>query len=173
MIGKPLPGQAAPYPQTYIDLIEGNDLIDALENTRIHTQSLYGQVAAEKENFRYVDGKWTIKELLIHLIDTERIFAYRALRFSRMDTAPLPGFDENWYADHCQAEGRNLPDLMDEFEIVRKSSQILFRTMNTAQLDFPGLASGMVYPPRVLGWVLAGHNLHHNRILEERYLSKF
>ena len=169
MIEKPKPGQAAPYPQTYVDLMEGSDLLSALEETRLQTLELYGLVSPEKENFRYAEGKWTIKELLIHLIDTERVFAYRALRFSRMDKTPLPGFDENWYADHCHAEQRTLDDLLEEFDIVRKSSQILFRQMNASQLDFPGEASGMVYPPRVLGWVIAGHNKHHNRILKERY----
>lgn len=170
MISKPLAGQAAPYPQSYIDRMTDTDLFGALENTFHSTLKLYGSIPETMANFQYQEEKWSVKELLLHLCDTERIFSYRALRFSRKDATPLPGYDENDYAKNCRAGSRTLASLIEEFEWIRKNTQFQFRNLDPEQLDFVGPANGISYTPRILGWMIAGHNFHHNQILAERYL---
>lgn len=172
MISKPAPGEAAAYPQSYIDLLTETDLQDALRNSAEQTLELIRSTPEEKHNFQYAPGKWTVKEVIQHLIDTERVFAYRALRFSRKDATQLPGYEENDYAPNSNCNGRSLADLAMEYTIVREGSSILYTYMTNEMLDFKGSASNLMYSARILGWVIAGHNLHHNRIIKERYLSR-
>lgn len=171
MIAKPKPGEAATYPQSYIDLLAETDLRAALANSAAQTTQLINSIPAEKHNFQYAPGKWTIKEIIQHLIDTERIFAYRALRFSRKDATPLPSYEENHYAPNSNCNPRALADLANEYTLVRESSIVLYTYMTDEMLDFKGSASNIQYSARILGWVIAGHNLHHNRVLQERYLG--
>jgi uncharacterized damage-inducible protein DinB len=171
MITKPSPGESSDYAQSYIDHLTEDDLLEALSNNLLQTVSLFESVAKEKHNFRYAPGKWTVKELLQHIIDTERIFSYRALRFSRRDNTPLPSYDENLYAPNANTSVRSLEKLLEEYRLVRESSILLFESMTPEMLDFKGTASSVMYSARILGWFMAGHNLHHNKVLKVKYLG--
>lgn len=159
------------YYQRYIDAAPGNDLIEAFHNSEKQTIDLLSGLDAAKEDHRYAEGKWSIKEVLHHIIDAERVFAYRALRFSRKDGTPLPGFEENDYVPNANTSSRSLSDIMEEFKLVRAATVALFRYMDESMLDFAGIASNKAITPRQLGFAIAGHNVHHLRILKERYLS--
>lgn len=124
-------------------------------------------------NFSYAQGKWTIAEVLIHLMDTERIFQYRALRFARNDKTELQGFDQDSYVPESQAPNRNRNDILEEFIAIRKSSIALFASLNDEMLLRSGLASGAKMSVRALGFVICGHQIHHFNILQERYLSSW
>lgn len=168
MIKKP---EAMPdYCRFYVNLTKENDLIESLKNSRDATVRLLSSVPHSKEDFSYAAGKWTIKQLASHLIDCERIYHYRALRFSRKDDTKLPGFEENDYAANANTEKRTLKDLTEEYRIVRESGIILFAHMTEEMLDFTGVANDVFYSPRSLGWMAAGHNIHHCNVLKERYL---
>jgi uncharacterized damage-inducible protein DinB len=126
---------------------------------------------AAKRNYRYADGKWTIRELFQHIIDTERIFAYRALCFARKDETPLPGFEENDYAENSKADKRDWEDMVEEFKAVRKSTQILFNSFDKEQLETAGTASGKSNYVLGIGFIMVGHVNHHVNIIKERYLA--
>jgi hypothetical protein len=124
----------------------------------------------DKFDYRYADGKWTIKEIIQHIIDTERIFAYRALRISRNDQTPLPGFDENDFANNTTAQTRGLQDLLTEFSAVRHSNLLLFKSFSDEQLLRVGIASEHSISVRAIGFILIGHQKYHQKVFEERYL---
>ena len=147
------------------------NLTAALEENKNNAIAFFTSIPARREEYRYQPEKWSVKELILHLVETERIFQYRAFRFSRKDATPLSGFDEDWYAQNNNASVRSLPDIIGEFEAVRNSTIQLFRGMNTDMLDFPGTANGQAVSPRSLGWMTVGHVLHHITILRERYLD--
>lgn len=161
------------YIQRYLDLIPTEDWLEEMKKTGEKTASLYSFLAEEQSNFAYAEGKWTLKELLQHLIDAERIFAYRALRFARNDQTELAGWDEETYAKHYFSSERSLQSLIDEFETVRKSSCLLFENLNEIQLSKTGVANGNEISVETIGKLIVGHNIHHLNIIEERYLSKF
>ena len=124
----------------------------------------------DKFDYRYADGKWTIKDIIQHIIDAERIFAYRALRFARSDTTALPSFDENTYVEEAQANKRSIQDLLTELLIVRQATLALFKTFSEEQLLKKGTASNNPMSVRALGFVIIGHQNHHQRVFLERYL---
>jgi uncharacterized damage-inducible protein DinB len=124
----------------------------------------------DRFDYRYAEGKWTIKDIIQHLIDAERVFAYRALRFARRDQTPLPGFEEDDYVMAAQGNKRGLQDLLTEFLIVRQSTMALFKTFDQETLMQAGTASGRLMSVRALGFVIIGHQNHHMRVFEERYL---
>src|SRR5690606_3947557 len=124
----------------------------------------------EKYDFKYSPGKWTIREVVQHMIDAERIYSYRALCFARNDSTPLPGFDENEYVNNSMATTRNWEDLRLEFLSVRKSSELLFKSFNEEQLMSNGIANNSSIIVLGIGFVIVGHVAHHIRILKERYL---
>lgn len=144
-----------------------NDLLISSLN---ECNSLFDSVATEKENYRYAEGKWSVKELLQHIIDAERVFAYRALRFARNDSSELSGFDENLYVQTCQADKINLPSLLEEFNWLRKSNISMFESMSEDVLRREGRVDGNSISVRALGLIICGHLLHHLKVLEERYL---
>jgi uncharacterized damage-inducible protein DinB len=167
------PSFAAPENcEKYIRLVTGNDLLESLERELDGTISLIRDIPEEMGNFSHAPGKWTIREVLNHIIDQERIFAYRALRFSRGDATPLEGFDESVYNTACNAGNRSLGMMEDEFVIVREATIALFSYMTSEMLDFSGLANGMQVTPRMIGWMTAGHEIHHRNILLTKYLSR-
>lgn len=169
-MSRPVSGDFGAFYQGYADLATGNSVAELLA---IHPAAIAAFITAipeEKANFAYATGKWTIKQLLQHLIDTERIFAYRALRISRKDTTPLPGFDENHYAENAPVEDRSLADLKEEYFLVRKTTDILLASFQEDQLSFVGNASGHPCTLNALCFIIFGHNLHHINILRERYL---
>jgi uncharacterized damage-inducible protein DinB len=125
---------------------------------------------AEKINYRYAKDKWTVKEVLQHMLDTERIFAYRALCIARKDSTHLPGFEENDYAANSKVSKRDWKEMIREFKAVRRSTEILFRSFDKQQLDATGTASGKSVYVLGIGFIIAGHINHHVNVLKERYL---
>jgi hypothetical protein len=159
-----------PFYKTYIESLENVELIDVLTSSSNELISILDNLSEEKFNYSYDIGKWTIKELLQHLIDTERIMSYRALRFSRNDTTILQGFDENIYVENCNANKRNSKELIDEFKAVRTATLLLFNSFDTSMLLKMGNANNSGMSVRALGFMIAGHVLHHLKIIKERYL---
>jgi hypothetical protein len=161
----------APFYQRYINLVpdDGNLLIH-LEDIFSETEDLINPLTEEKMNYRYEPGKWTIKDILVHLSDSERIFVYRALRVSRADETPLPGFEENLFAENAGANQREKEDIMREFSLVRESSIAFIESLSDDALGRKGTANA--YPVSVLLIVnlIYGHHKHHLNILRERYL---
>lgn len=155
----------------YVAEARGADLLEALELSRERMRMVTDRVSPEKETFRYAPEKWSICEVLQHVIDCERIFAYRALRFARKDVTELPGFEENDYAAASEADRRTLKDLMAEYDLVRDSSIILFKSLPAGALVRSGNANGRPITVRAIGWSIAGHSNHHASVLEERYLK--
>lgn len=168
---KPGPGEYAPYTIMYIGLLpdDGRILNHLEENLRATTEFIRG-LPEEKLSYRYADGKWTIKEILAHLIDDERIYAYRALRFARNDQTELPGFEQDAYTLESGANERSVDDLLDEFAIVRKATIALFNSFEDHVLTRSGVASGNVMSVRAIAYHLAGHELRHLNIIKDRYL---
>ena len=160
----------APFYSGYVNLLGEINLLDALEASERDLLATIANLPEEKFLFRYAEGKWTIKELLCHMIDTERIFNYRALRFARKDTTDLPGFDENWYVDYCNANERSVSDLLQEFSEVRASTISLFKSFSDATLMQSGTANGHAMSVRALGFIISGHVWHHLGVIKERYL---
>lgn len=159
-----------PFFHTYINQAPGSDVNKLISEQSASLFRFFARIPEAKRNYRYARGKWTIKEMLQHMIDTERVFAYRALSFARQDKTSLPSFDENSYADHSGAGRRDWYDLIEEFKAVRRSTEILFRSFNKKQLDTVGIANQHPVSVLAMGFVIAGHVNHHLRILKERYL---
>ena len=159
------------YYRNYISLVEENDLFSALENSVDRSLKFWSDLAEEQGNYRYAEGKWSIKELLQHIIDTERIFSYRALAFARGEKVALPGYDENAYGDSCLAQSRLLKEMVEELELVRKSTITLFKSFDESVLDNLGNASGSNLSVRAAGFIIVGHEIHHMNVVKERYLN--
>jgi hypothetical protein len=171
VIAIPRPGanEYNAYYATYISKVGGDDALPALESQIGQTLALLGTVDETRALHRYGEGKWSVKEVVGHLIDAERVFAYRALRFGRADVTPLPGFDENAYVPAARSDVRRLPDLAAEYDHVRAASVDLFRALDQEALARVGEASGKPISVRALAWIIAGHELHHVALLRERY----
>ncbi len=167
---RPIAGDFGAFYQGYADLATGQSVADLLAIHPTQIAAFINALPDDKANYAYAEGKWTIKEMVQHLIDTERIFAYRALRISRKDTTPLPGFDENQYAKNAPVTHRKLADLKEEYLLVRKTTDILLASFQEDQLQFIGNASGHPCTLNALCFIIFGHNLHHIKILKERYL---
>ena len=171
IIPKPEPAEYAPYVIMYIGLLPDDGLIlKHLEDYLHATTDFMRGLPEEKLLYRYAEGKWTIKEILAHLIDDERIYSYRALRFGRNDSTELPGFEQDTYALESGANERSLEGLLDEFALVRRSTIALFNSFDVSVLTRSGIASGNVMSVRAIAYHLAGHELRHLNIIKERYL---
>lgn len=169
--GRPNPEHAPAYAAYYFSLSDRQtDLMEALVKNGEKTAAFIRSIPEDKADFQYADGKWSTKSVIAHVIDTERVFQFRALCISRKDTTPLPGFDEDNYAQHSPVDNRTLEDLAAEFEIVRASSVHLFRHLTAGMIDVVGTASNNPLTPRSAGWIIVGHAIHHCRIIAERYL---
>jgi hypothetical protein len=160
----------ASFYQSYVDNIKDNDFREAIRKNTRQFRKLLEKIPRGKYDFAYAEGKWTIRQMLQHIIDAERVFAYRALRLSRMDPTPLPGWDENLWAANDGAAERRWKDLLQEFMAVRGATQYLFDSLSDAQLRFVGTVWEHPLNAFTIGYVLPGHVVHHMRILEERYL---
>ena len=154
----------------YINQVPENDLMDAFKIESPLLIEFFESIPKEKQDYRYGDDKWTIKEVLQHIIDAERVFAYRALRFARKDPTPLPGFDENLFATNAKIENRNWNDLLEEFKVVRRSSGYLFGSFDIEQLHASGISNNNPSNVLAFGYVVIGHAIHHQKIIKERYL---
>lgn len=155
----------------YINQVKEDDLLPAIKKNTKSMLSFFDRIPKKKREHRYAEGKWSIKELLLHLIDAERIFSYRALRFARKDATPLPGFDENIYVTNAKIDNRTWKDLIREFKAVRNSTELLFESFDEDQLEAGGVStSGHSNYVRAFGFIVAGHCNHHRRVIKERYL---
>ena len=154
----------------YISILGEVTLLEELEISLHEFIHFVQNIPMDKFDYRYAEGKWTINEIIQHVIDTERIFAYRALRISRNDQTPLPGFDENNYVNNTDANNRNLQDLLTELSAVRHSNIFLFKSFSNEQLERTGIASNAGISVRAIGFIIIGHQKHHQKVFEERYL---
>ena len=170
MIQRPQPNQYPVFAGTYINMVpEGADVMQLLNESLTATHAFFTTLPEEKALYAYAEGKWTVKEVLGHMIDTERVFGFRAFCISREELS-LPGFDQDVYVDNTDYNSRSLQHLADEFSITRQSNLYVFKHLNEEQLNRSGTASGNYVTVRALLYMAAGHELHHLRILKERYL---
>lgn len=166
---RPGKDEYASFYEPYVSLIPGDDILGALESQRLQTAHLLAARSEREGNFRYAPGKWSVKEVIGHLSDSERIFAYRALRIARADSTPLSGFEQDDYVRSGGFGERTLADLTEEFAAVRAANLAMFRTLKDEAWIRRGSANKNEVTVRALAYIIAGHELHHRRILEERY----
>lgn len=159
-----------PFYQTYINKSQNVDLKQGLRENFESVYKFLNAIPKDKLEYRYADGKWTIKEVIQHLIDAERIFAYRALRIARQDQTPLPGFEENDYVPASFANDRSRAELLADYKAVRQATVSLFDSFTDAMLLQIGTASNSPISVRALGFITIGHENHHCQVIKERYL---
>lgn len=169
---RPEKNEYAEYYERYISLVEETDIIAALERQQFELLEIFKEIDEAKSFHAYAEGKWTIKELLGHITDTERIFAYRALRISRADETPIEGFEQDGYTENSNAYNTKLPDLISEFLYSRKANVILFQNLTNRAWLRTGTASDATVSVRALAFMMVGHVRHHLNILRERYLNE-
>ncbi len=167
---KPAPGSHPTYFDRYINLVTEDDLQTAFKNQLPVITAFLNSISEEKSVYAYAPGKWTIKELLLHMTDTERIFAFRSLCFARGESQSLPGFDENVYAANSHANERSWAELVNEFLLVRQTTEILFASFTKEAIVNTGTANNNPATALSMGFTAIGHVYHHKKILEERYL---
>ena len=168
---RPSNGDYAPFYAGYIKNVP-DDVIKALEDQLYLTNTFFKAIPADKIDYRYAEGKWSIKEIVGHLIDNERIMSYRALSISRNETQSLPGFDENDYMRESNYSKRNYYDIVDELRKVRESNLPMFKSFSEEILDRKGVANNSEVTVRALLFIIAGHEIHHINIVKKRYLNK-
>lgn len=169
-VPRPVEGDCAPYFFTYINRIAADeDVLAVLADLDRSTPALLAPVLDELAGFRYAPGKWSVREVVGHVSDAERVFAYRALTIARGDTTSLPAFEENEWAEVSNADSRSLADLVGELHAVRAASLALFRGFGAAEWERAGTASGKHLAVRALPYIIAGHERHHVEVLRERY----
>jgi uncharacterized damage-inducible protein DinB len=164
------PNEYAEYYAQYIKQAENSNLLNVLKESAQALNNLFETISDDKMNYKYAEDKWTIKDILLHVIDTERVFAYRAMRFARADKTNLPGFEHNDYVVVSNAHNRSKASLLSEYNAQRASSIQLFTNFTDEMLMQKGIASGNPMSVRALGFVIAGHETHHCNIIKERYL---
>ena len=168
--GKPAESEYAGYQGRYVSLVSDPDVVSALEKQLVSTRALLDTISEEKSNHRYEPGKWSIKEVVGHVADTERVFAYRALRFARNDKAELPGYDENAFAANADFAYLPLANIVDEYAAVRQASILFFKHLGQDAWTRRGVANKINVTVRAIAFLIAGHELHHLNILKTRYL---
>ena len=172
MIQRPQPGEYKPYFETYIRLVPEGDFMDLLAANTHEAITFFENLPAHKHDYRYAEGKWTIKQVLMHIIDVERIMAYRALVAARGDnTTPLHVMDEHLYMANSNAANRNMESLLQEFKAVRSATESLFETMTYEQSIFAADAVTYTVTARALGYIILGHMWHHMKVMENNYLG--
>ena len=167
---RPQTTEFANFYANYITLATGNSVAEIVANNSQAINHFFNNLPDQKANYAYAPNKWTIKDLLQHLIDSERVFVYRATRFARKDNQPLLGFEENDYANNANASQRNLQDLENEFVALRTSTDIFLLGLNDSQLQQIGVANNNSITVNAIAYIIFGHILHHKNIIEERYL---
>lgn len=155
---------------TYISVLHNGELMDLLANGKTEFTKFIRNIPEEKLHSSYVLGKWTIAEVILHIIDAERVFQYRALRFLRNDKTPLPGFDQDEFVKHSNADTRDKDSLINEFNAVREASISLFLNLGSEDLARSGIAGNVEWTVGTLGFVICGHLKHHQQILVSKYL---
>ena len=167
---RPVQGDYAPYYENYIKLIEGEDILRILNDQNKKTQDILNSFSEHRGNYRYADGKWTVKEVVGHLLDTERVFAYRALCISRGEKKTLPGFDQDDYVSEGNFNRRELFDLNYEYRLLRESNLLLFRSFTPEMLKLKGFANESSVTVLAILFMIAGHEKHHMNVLREKYM---
>jgi uncharacterized damage-inducible protein DinB len=166
---RPSADEFAPYYARYIDRVPDGDLLVTLESQLEATVALLDTFGESNAGIRYAPGKWSVKQVVGHLNDAERIFTYRAVCAARGERASLPGFDENTYVDEGGFDGRTLNSLMGEMTAVRRATLSLVRNLDDAQVARTVVANGVPVSVRALAWIIAGHEVHHAELFRERY----
>jgi uncharacterized damage-inducible protein DinB len=167
---KPLPTDHAPYFSKYVDLVEGDNIKHAFAQQQLQLATMLNSIPDEKADYAYAEGKWTVKQVLQHIADAERVFAYRALWIARRSETPLSGFDENAFAEHADVSSRSLDELKNELIAVRSSTQYLFNSFTEADLQQRGISNTKEVTVNAIGFITLGHLIHHYNVLKERYL---
>jgi uncharacterized damage-inducible protein DinB len=169
MIHRPQPNEYPAFAENYVASVPGTDVLELLAETKDVTYNLFSPMSDEKAMYAYAEGKWTLKQVLGHMIDTERTFAYRALCFSR-NNIELPGFDQDVYVDNTDFNSRTIQSLADEYKVTRESTLYLYQSFSDEQLLRSGKASGNYVTVRGLVYMTAGHEQYHLKLIKERYL---
>lgn len=167
---RPAKTDYAEYYQKYIDLIEGDDIIHILVSLNNEASDVFNSFPQSKGNFSYAEGKWTVKEVTGHMMDTDRIFAYRALAIARGEKQSLPSFDQNEYVKNGKFSNRELSDLTYEYRLVRESNLLMFKGFDQSVYSNRGIAAGNEVTVLALMWMIAGHQKHHLNMLRQKYL---
>jgi hypothetical protein len=167
-MNKPEQDEYAEYYEGYISQVNG-DVLPILDAQGAELRAIFSGIQEEKGTFAYADGKWTLKEVLSHLIDAERVFAYRVLRISRGDKTPIEGFEQNDYIETSNANNRSFADLLEEFDLNRRSNMLMLKNIDDEGSRRMGTASDNPVSVRALAYDMAGHVIHHVNILKERY----
>ena len=170
-IGRPAADEHSPYYARYIARVPDGNLVEQLRQQLVETTALIRGVPESRGNHAYAPGKWSIKSVVGHIADVERVMAYRALRFARNDKTELPGFDENQWAEHAGFDARTLADVLEEFELVRGATIQFAKHLTADEQERRGKANGQEVSVRALMYIIAGHERHHVALLRERYLS--
>jgi hypothetical protein len=168
-IARPGSGEHLPYYTQYIDRVPGDDALPVLESQIVETRKRLAGLSEERALHRYAPEKWSVKTVVGHLTDAERVFTYRALTFARGANTPLPGFDENAWAPEGRFDERRFADLLEEFGAVRQATLAFFRSLDPERMKRSGTANNASISVRALAWIIAGHEIHHVALLEERY----
>jgi hypothetical protein len=168
---RPQPDEYNSFYERYISLVPSGDVVATLTAQWTKTAGLLTGLPEERGSHRYAPGKWSIKEMIGHMIDTERIMAYRAMRIARGDATPLAGFEQDDYVRNANFDSEKLAGLVDEFAAVRRSTTLLFEHMHADAFTRRGVANTNPISARALAWIIAGHELHHRAILEQKYLA--
>ncbi len=167
---KPALGSYPSFAVSYVNLVEADTVKDAIEKYSHAIAGFFKSIPTEKIDYRYAENKWTVKEMLQHIIDAERVFTYRAMCIARKDQSSFPGFDENAYAANSKASARRWEDLLEEFDVTRRSTDLMLLSFDEEQLQQTGTTNNSTNSVDAIGFTLYGHLLHHKKILEERYL---
>ena len=168
---RPNPDEHVEYYSRYIDRVPDGDIVETLRRQIPETLAFLRAIPDSKADFRYAPGKWSIKEIVGHMADAERVFQYRALRFSRADSTPVPGFDENLYVDNAPHSRLSLNDLIDDFERIRGSTIFMFTGMDEEAMSRRGVANDAEVSVRAIAYIMAGHETHHLQVIRDRYLN--
>jgi hypothetical protein len=168
---RPKPSEFHPFYNGYIQNVPEENFLQVLKENTLEVKSFFTSIKKEKHDYRYEPGKWTIKQIILHLSDTERVMSYRALTISRGDVnATLPQMDENLFASHASVTGRTIDDLVHELMVIREATTLLFGYMTDGQSVLQGNVLGHVITPRALGYIIIGHAMHHMKIVQKKYL---
>ncbi len=171
-ISRPLADEFDSYYERYVSLVADGDVLSSLKNQTAETLDLLNKISAEKADFRYAPEKWSVKELVGHIIDTERIFAYRALRIARGDKTPIEGYEQDDYIKNAEFGKCSLADLAEEFSFIRRANFLMFQSLSETAWHRRGTANGKEITVRALAYTIAGHEIYHCNILKERYLCR-
>lgn len=169
-MAKPSPDQIPKYYIPYIKIVQEESIIQGLKNGLTSFMELLESLKYDHWNHSYDAGKWTVKEVIQHIIDTERIFNFRALSFARGETKELPGFDQDMYTKNSQCDAKPVELIIDEFNTLRRSTISLYSTFDEHSLAMTGVANGFEVSINLIGWITVGHQLHHQQVIRERYL---